>query len=62
MSDRRQKTQLELALATREQSEALRTDRQGTEPFAAARGTSRLNQPNRRIRTRTYGGVGGVER
>ena len=38
MSDRRQKIQLELALTTREQSEALRTGGQGTEPLAAKRG------------------------
>lgn len=39
MSDRRQKTQLELALTTGEQSEALRAGGQGTEPLAAERGT-----------------------
>ena len=39
MSDRRQKIQLELALTRGEQSEALRTAGQGTEPLAAERGT-----------------------
>src|SRR3990170_5492081 len=71
MDDRRQKIQLELALVAELKGEARRLGNVGTESATAERETESLaedcmlhrplNLPNRRVRTRTHGGVGGVE-
>ncbi len=70
MDDERQKTQVELALATESTGEAQTLERGGTESPPAKHETESLaegqfhqplNLPNRRVRTRTHGGVGGVE-
>jgi hypothetical protein len=71
MDDKRQKIQVALALETESRGEALKLRREGTESATAERDTESLaegsmfhlplNLPNRRVRTRTHGGVGGVE-
>ena len=77
MRTMRQKIQLELALAPVAKGEARDAGAEGTEvrvarvdserPAAQARARSsfarldRINPSNRRVRTRTHGGVGGAE-
>ncbi len=77
MRTMRQKIQMELALAPVAKGEARDAGAEGTEvrvarvdperPAAQARARSsfarldRINPSNRRVRTRTHGGVGGVE-
>jgi hypothetical protein len=70
MDDKRQKIQAKLALTTKSRGEAPKLRREGTESVMAERATESLaegqfslplNLPNRRVRTRTHGGVGGVE-
>jgi len=71
MDVRRQKSQLVLAFQREAEGEARSFRSEGTETFVRSRGnqsptTSGLrrksfNQPNRRVRTRTHGGVGGEE-
>ena len=70
MRTRRQNIQLELALESVAKGEARSPDTQGTEARtahaeperpAAGRRPCRLTPSNRRVRTRTHGGVGGEE-
>ena len=70
MDDTRQKSQVGLALVTEWKGEARRLGSGGTEAATVERETESLaeehvplplNLPNRRVRTRTHGGVGGVE-
>ena len=65
MRTRRQNIQLELALEPVAKGEARNPDTQGTEARTAHAGTPggpcRLTPSNRRVRTRTHGGVGGEE-
>ncbi len=72
MSDEWQKIQLELALRCAGTGAAWTRQRQGTESRMAEGATKSpateciaalgmLNPPNRRVRTRTHGGMGGAE-
>ena len=62
MRTRRQIIQLELALQPVAKGEAQSLDTQGTEARTAHAEPERLETPsNRRVRTRTHGGVGGEE-
>ena len=63
MGEKRQKNQLELAFTAERKGEARTPDRKGTESsmarYESERLAERLNPPNRRVRTRMHGGVGG---
>ena len=62
MRTRRQNIQLELALEPVAKGEARNPDTQGTEARTAHAEPERPETPsNRRVRTRTHGGVGGEE-
>ena len=62
MRTRRQNIQLELALDPAAKGEARSHDTQGTEARTAHAEPERPETPsNRRVRTRTHGGVGGEE-
>ena len=62
MRTRRQNIQLELALEPVAKGEARSPDTQGTEARTAHAEPERPETPsNRRVRTRTHGGVGGEE-
>ena len=62
MRTRRQNIQLELALEPLAKGEARSPDTQGTEARTAHAEPERPETPsNRRVRTRTHGGVGGEE-
>ena len=62
MRTRRQNIQLELALDPAAKGEARNPDTQGTEARTAHAEPERPETPsNRRVRTRTHGGVGGEE-
>ena len=62
MRIRRQNIQLELALEPVAKGEARNPDTQGTEAHTAHAEPERPETPsNRRVRTRTHGGVGGEE-
>ncbi len=62
MRTRRQNIQLELALVPVAKGEARSPDTQGTEARTAHAEPERPETPsNRRVRTRTHGGVGGEE-
>ncbi len=64
MRDKRQNTQLELDFSAESRGEAPATAGEGTESRVAERCTQspalgKHNYPNRRVRSRMHGGVGG---